>query len=143
MNTTKRTRERERAFTLVELLLVVTIIGILAGAVLVNLGGQSQRARETRARLDIANFSAALDRYEIELGTYPTTDQGLDALVDDPGVPGWNGPYVGRRTFRDPWGRDYQYRYPGTRGINYDLYTLGADGQEGTDDDIGNWDEDF
>ena len=134
-------RKKQKAFTLVELLLVVTIIGILAGAVLVNFSGQSQRAKETRANADIANLSLALDTYELTIGEYPSTDQGLTALVEDPGIDGWR-PFLTRRTFNDPWGNEYRYRYPGSQGINFDLFSVGPDGQEGTDDDIGNWDED-
>ncbi|MBD3265358.1 type II secretion system protein GspG [bacterium] len=134
-------KENRKAFTLVELLLVVTIIGILAGAVLINFSGQTQKAKETRAQSDIANIGMALNMYEITIGSYPTTDQGLDALVNDPGVEGWEDPFLDRKNFNDPWGNDYQYRYPGNKGINYDLFSVGADGQEGTEDDIGNWDE--
>ncbi|RJP20853.1 MAG: type II secretion system protein GspG [Candidatus Omnitrophota bacterium] len=132
--------KNQGAFTLVELLLVVTIIGILAGAVLVNFSGQSQRAKITRANADIANISLALDTYELTIGAYPTTEEGLNALVEDPGVDGWR-PFLTRKTFNDPWGNEYRFRIPGTRGINFDLFSIGPDGQEGTEDDIGNWDE--
>jgi len=132
-------REREQAFTLVELLLVVTIIGILAGAVLINISGQSKRARVQRAKSDIATIDSALSLYEMEMGTYP--DELVD-LVDDPGTDGWNGPYLRKKSFADPWGTEYQYRYPGNYGIDYDLYSLGPDGTDGTDDDITNWEED-
>lgn len=134
------TRKNLRAFTLVELLLVVTIIGILAGAVLVNLGGQTQKAKETRARLDIQNIGSALDIFEIHTGSYPDSSNGLDALRNDPGIEGWDGPYY-QKTPNDPWGNPYQYNYPPNNGINYDLYSMGADGQEGTEDDIVNWEE--
>ncbi|MBI1388788.1 MAG: type II secretion system protein GspG [bacterium] len=135
-------RERENAFTLVELLLVVTIIGILAGAVLVNIGGQTEKAKITRAKSDISTIETALNLYEIQIGQYPTTDQGLQALIEDPGgVEGWNKPFLNKKNFRDPWGNDYRYRIPGSQGINFDLYSTGPDGQEGTDDDIGNWEK--
>ncbi|HQH70738.1 MAG TPA: type II secretion system major pseudopilin GspG [bacterium] len=133
-------RNRE-AFTLVELLLVVTIIGILAGAVMVNFSGQTQKAKIVRAQSDISNIGSALNVYEITIGSYPTNDQGLRALVEDPGdVPGWK-PFLQQKTFNDPWGREYRYSYPGSKGVDYDLYSVGPDGQDGTEDDIGNWKE--
>lgn len=130
--------QKEKAFTLVELLLVVTIIGILAGAVLINFTGKSQEAKVTRARLDIGNIGSALSLYEIETGSFPSGDQGLMALVEDPGVPGWTRK-LNASSLKDPWGNEYQYSYPGSRDSDYDLYSIGPDGQEGTDDDIGNW----
>lgn len=136
-------RNKQDAFTLVELLLVVTIIGILAGAVLVNIGGQTQKAKITRARQDIETMSTALNMYEITIGQYPSSDQGLQALVEDPGgVDGWTKPFLSKKNFRDPWGNDYQYSFPGDQGINFDLYSTGPDGQNGTEDDIGNWEKD-
>jgi general secretion pathway protein G len=132
-------RKEQKAFTLVELLLVVTIIGILAGAVLINFSGQTTRAKITRAESDISSIGMALSVYEITIGDYPSTDQGLDALVNDPGVDGWEKPFLQKKTFKDPWGNEYQYSYPGNKGVNYDLYSFGPDGQEGTEDDIGNW----
>ncbi len=136
-----QSRNNEKAFTLVELLLVVTIIGILAGAVLVNFSGRADEAKKTRARNDIATLSTALGMYDLTIGGYPTTEQGLQALVEDPGVEGWTKPFLTRKIIKDPWGNEYRYQYPGTRGIEYDLYSVGPDGQEGTEDDIGNWDE--
>lgn len=130
-------RDRRRGFTLVELLLVVTIIGILAGAVLVNIRGHSKRARVQRAKTDIANIGSALSIYEMTVGDYP---EDLQDLMEDPGVDGWNGPYLTKKPL-DPWGGDYEYRYPGSSGIDYDLYSVGPDGTDGTDDDIGNWEE--
>lgn len=135
-------RKNEKAFTLVELLLVVTIIGILAGAVLVNFRGQTDNARKIRAKSDIERIGSALGMYEIAIGSYPTTDQGLEALTTDPGVQGWGpNPYLEKKSLKDPWLNEYQYRCPPTKGANYDLFSLGKDGSEGTEDDIGNWDE--
>lgn len=137
-----RTRKHQAAFTLVELLLVVTIIGILAGAVLVNFSGRADEAKKTRAKNDIASLGTALSMYDLTIGGYPTTEQGLNALVEDPGVEGWKKPFLQRKSFTDPWGNEYRYVYPGSRGIEYDLFSVGPDGQEGTEDDIGNWDDD-
>jgi general secretion pathway protein G len=135
-------RRKQSAFTLVELLLVVTIIGILAGAVLINFSGRAEEAKITRAKSDIEAISTALNLYEITIGSFPTTDQGLDSLVNDPGVEGWDKPFLRKKNFNDPWGNEYQYRYPGQQGINFDLFSMGPDQQEGTEDDVVNWDED-
>jgi general secretion pathway protein G len=133
---------REQAFTLVELLLVVTIIGILAGAVMLNFSGRTNEAKITRARQDVMNLGIALSTYEISIGAYPTSDQGLKALVEDPGVEGWSKPFTQQKTFKDPWGNEYKYTNPGDRsGTDYDLYSVGPDGQEGNEDDIGNWEK--
>jgi general secretion pathway protein G len=134
-------RKEQKAFTLVELLLVVTIIGILAGAVLINFSGQSERAKISRAVMDIQSLGTALSMYEIQMGAYPSSDQGLRALTEDTGEPGWTR-QLSRKSFDDPWGNEYIYSYPGTHDNEYDLYSAGPDGQEGTDDDIGNWDSD-
>ena len=132
-------RERRRGFTLVELLLVVTIIGILAGAVLVNISGQSKRAKIQRAKSDIASVGSAISIYEMEVGDYP---EELQDLVEDPGLDGWGGPYLSKKSFADPWGNEYQYSYPASAGgLEYDLYSVGPDGTDGGDDDIGNWEE--
>jgi len=133
-------RNRE-AFTLVELLLVVTIIGILAGAVLVNFSGKADEAKKTRASQDIATLSTALSMYDLTIGGFPTSEQGLKALVENPGVEGWKKPFLQRKIINDPWGSEYKYVYPGSKGIEYDLFSLGPDKQEGTEDDIGNWDK--
>ncbi len=133
-------KRREQAFTLVELLLVVTIIGILAGAVMLNFSGRTQEAKVTRARQDITNIGMALSMYEIAIGSYPTSDQGLQALVENPGVEGWTKPFIQQKTFKDPWGNEYRFSNPGDRsGKEYDLYSVGPDTQDGSDDDVGNW----
>lgn len=136
-----RKAQQKKGFTLVELLLVVTIIGILAGAVLMNFRGQTDKAKGARAKADIQSLETVLNLYEMDIGDYPSSDEGLGALTQDPGVEGWNGPYLTKKITRDPWGADYVYQYPGSKGINYDLFSAGKDGQEGTEDDLGNWDE--
>lgn len=136
-------RSRQAGFTLIELLVVLVILGLLAGLVgprvLAYLGG----ARADSARLQIENFKSALDLYAIDVGGYPTTAQGLKALLANPGgVRGWNGPYLRTNALpEDPWGSAYNYRAPGQHGA-FDLYSLGADRKEGgsgDDADITSW----
>jgi general secretion pathway protein G len=121
-------------FTLLEILVVLVILGMLASLVgpqvFKQLGGSKTKA----AQLQIQELSAALDLYRLEVGRYPTTQQGLDALITQPrNVNQWNGPYLKKSVIRkDPWGNDYQYRYPGQHG-EYDLWSHGADGREGGD----------
>lgn len=104
----------------------------------------SEESKITAARTDIeSNLANALDLYELDNGFYPTTEQGLRALTfapDSPPVPKkWKGPYVKKSIFEDPWGQPYQYRSPGNHGPDYDLFSMGPDGNEGGGDDIGNW----
>lgn len=138
-----------RAFTLIELLLVVTIIGILAAMVLPNLMGRSRGARITKCKSDIeGTLGTALDMFESDIGKYPSTEEGLLALYDRPDSISeeiWKGSYLKKRTMPlDPWGKAYIYRYPTERGSTYggepyDLYSAGPDGQPDTGDDIRNW----
>lgn len=129
----------QRAFTLVEMLLVVTIIGILAALVLPKIMGRSEQARLTAARADLSGIKTALDAFEVDNGFYPKGN-GLADLVELPrDVKNWHGPYL-ERVPQDPWGNIYVYQYPGKRNSSsYDLYSVGPDGKEGTEDDVGNW----
>lgn len=129
-----------KAFTLIELMLVVIIIGVLAAMVMPRLVGRSEQARITVAKADTnANISSALDMFEVDNGRYPTTQEGLAALRANPSsLPHWKGPYL-KKDPRDPWGKPYIYKSPGTHNSDYDLYSPGADGVEGNDDDVGNW----
>ena len=120
---------RSSGFTLIEVLLVVVIIGAMAAMVVPRLTGRSEKAKITIAKVDIeSNIASALKLYELDNGTFPTTSQGLDALLKTPTVspvpPSWNGPYIEKSPV-DPWGRAYQYQYPSTRGNTYDLYSKG------------------
>jgi general secretion pathway protein G len=140
--------KNSKAFTLVELMLVVIIIGILVAMVVPRIAGRSEQARRAAAQADIdANLAIALDLYELDNGNYPTTEQGLDALIKAPTsapVPeNWNGPYLKKRKVPlDPWGRPYKYASPGVHNTeDYDLFSLGADGVEGGGDDVANWEE--
>lgn len=124
-------------FTLVELLLVIVIIGVLAGMVVTNLSGRSQQARIARARSDIrGQLSLALDMFEQDTGRLPTTSEGLDVLVGDPGIPGWRGPYVKGGLKPDPWGTAYAYTLNDANQRHYTLKSAGPDRQLGTSDDI-------
>ncbi len=143
-----RRMARKAGFTLMELLLVLLIIGILAAMVVPRLVGRSKQAKIEVARADIeANISIALGLYELDNGTYPTTDQGLKALITKPDIEpipaNWRGPYVkSPRIPKDPWGNVYKYVFPGLNSpIGYDLSSFGPDKIEGSEDDIANWDE--
>jgi general secretion pathway protein G len=137
----------KKSFTLVEILLVVVIIMVLVGMIAPNLAGRGEQARRAAAKADIeANLSVALDMYELDNGRYPTTSQGLKALIEKPAgspVPvNWNGSYLKKKRIpKDPWGNDYVYAAPGAHNNEeYDLSSLGADGVE-SGDDIVNWED--
>ena len=136
---------RTRGFTLIEIMVVMVIIAILGALIGPQILGRVDEARVTKAQSDIRTLGTALDLYRMDNFTYPSTDQGLRALVERPGDPNvrnWKaGGYV-QKLSKDPWGNDYQYLFPGTRGGEYDLWSLGADGEpggEGPAADIGNW----
>jgi general secretion pathway protein G len=133
-----------RGFTLIELLLVLVILAVLAALVVPRFTKRSEQARITGARTDIANIEVALDAFEVDCGRFPSTEEGLRALVERPAaITGWDGgPYLKRGMPKDPWGNAYLYRYPGQHNTNgYDLYSFGGDGQEGGSDDVDNWSE--
>ncbi len=138
-------KRQKRAFTLIEIMLVIVMIGIMTAMVVPSFAGRTDLARTSAARMDIeANLAMALDLFEMDVGRYPTTDEGLKALVVRPGTLAqevrWNGPYLRKRTIpQDPWGRTYVYASPGQHiPMSYDLASLGADGSR-SDDDIVNW----
>lgn len=132
----------QKGFTLIEIMVVLFIIGLMAAVVAPALFGNTEEARLTKAAIDIQQLEGALQRYNLKTNTFPTTDQGLQALVSIPTVGDIprsypEGGFITRLP-QDPWGNDYVLLYPGEVG-RYDLYSLGPDGQEGTDDDIGTW----
>ena len=139
-------RRRESGFTLVELMVVIVILALLAGIVAYNVIPNGEKAKVVRAKSDISTIEGALDLYKLQNNSYPTTAQGLDALINPPAGTDASsyqkGGYLkGRKVPTDPWNRPYLYASPGQHG-DYDVWTLGADnkeGGEGSDADIGSW----
>lgn len=137
--------QHRNGFSLIEVLVVVVILGVLAAFIVPNVIGQDDKARLVKARQDIRTLSAALKQYRLDNYNYPSTEQGLEALVrkpeGNPPADNWHtGGYI-ERLMEDPWGRPYIYLQPGLRS-DFDVYTLGADGVEGGDGinaDLGNW----
>jgi general secretion pathway protein G len=137
-------RLRRRAgITLIEMMVVVTIIAMFGALVLPRLLSRTDTARQTAAKAQINGFMTALGAYKLDTGTYPTTEMGLNALrLRPPNVHNWQGPYLPQEIPNDPWGRAYAYRYPGEHGDEPDLVSFGADGVAGGDGinaDIVSW----
>ena len=135
----------KNGFTIIEIMLVVIIIGVLAAMVIPSMSGRGTQARVAAAKADIeANLMTVLDLYELDNGRYPTTEQGLKALIRKPDsspVPkNWNGPYLKKKSIpTDPWGKEYVYISPGSKNVDsFDLSSHGIDGIE-SEDDIVNW----
>jgi len=139
-----KARRQRRGFTLIELLVVLVILGLLAGLVGPQIMGYVGSSKTDTADLQIENLGQGLDLYSLDVGSYPSEDQGLRVLVEKPqGVDSWNGPYLGKNKLpKDPWDNDYIYRRPGEHGA-YDILSLGADGEpggEGENQDVVSWD---
>ena len=137
-------RSRERGFTLIELLVVIIVLGLLVGLVGPRLWGRVGQSKTAAARAQIELLGAGLDQYRLDVGSYPSGAQGLDALQKNPGgAANWNGPYLKKAVPKDPWGEPYKYRCcPGQHG-DYDLWSEGADkapGGEGENADVVSWD---
>ena len=135
--------DRIRGMTLIEILVVLTLIGIVMGIVGGNYLGQGEKAKQKAAKIEIEQIGQTLDLFRLEVGRYPTTQEGLQALITAPtGVPNWNGPYWKKSTLpKDPWTNEYKYASPGQHGA-YDLWSYGADGKEGgegVNKDITSW----
>lgn len=137
----KTHRRYQQAFTLVEMLLVLVIIGTLAAIVVPKLAGRSEQARVTAAQSQISAFGTALDMFETDNGYYPRGSEGLNELLVAPrDAQSWKGPYLKTEIPLDPWGHPYIYDYPGKNNPNgYDLSSPGPDGRPGNEDDITSW----
>src|ERR1051326_385214 len=134
--------KRETGITLIELLVVMVIIAMFATIVGQRLFRNVEKARQTTAKAQINEFETVLDAFRLDVGRYPTNDEGLQSLRTRPGsLDRWDGPYLQKDIPLDPWQRPYVYRFPGQHG-DFDLYSLGADGQEGGEGesaDVTNW----
>ena len=130
--TARSTRFSSEGFTLLELLVVMVIIGLLAGFVGPKYFSQIGKSNVTVTKTQIESFSKSLDAYRLDMGRYPTTEEGLDALTSAPATTPekWRGPYLSKKVPLDPWGQPYMYRSPGT-AAEFDLISLGADGKSG------------
>jgi general secretion pathway protein G len=138
----RRLLGNQAGFTLIELLVVVIVLGLLVGLVGPRLFGRVGQTKQATAKAQIELLGAGLDQYRLDVGAYPNTSQGLDAMQRNPGVQNWNGPYLKKAVPKDPWGNPYKYRSPGQHG-EYDLWSEGADGAPGGDGentDIVSWD---
>lgn len=134
-------RRDNKGFTLIELLVVMVIVGLLAALVAPKLFPKLGKGKQAAAKAQIELLGQALDQFRLDVGRYPTSQEGLNALVTNPGVPNWEGPYLKKALPNDPWGKSYAYMCPGSHG-EYDLYSLGRDGSpggEGEDADIMSW----
>jgi general secretion pathway protein G len=124
----------QRGFTLMELLAVIIIIGVLAATIGGRFLGQTESAKAGAARTEMGNLVQALDLFKLEIGRYPSQQEGLEALIKNPGgVANWNGPYFRKDTIKDPWQNDYKYANPGSNNTPFEIKSLGADGKEGGD----------
>ncbi|HZA67619.1 MAG TPA: type II secretion system major pseudopilin GspG [Geminicoccaceae bacterium] len=140
----RRAARRQAGFTLIELLVVLVILGLLAAFVAPQVLNYLGKAKTDAASAQVQNIAGILDLYRLDVGRYPTEDEGLEALLErPPDAERWNGPYVRRRdALTDPWGNLYEYRFPGQDGRPFDLFSLGADqseGGEGENQDVTSW----
>lgn len=137
----RRYRINRKGFTLIELLVVMVILAMLAAIVGPKLFTKVGKGKQAAAKTQIEMLGQALDSYRLDTGHYPNTSQGLNALVTNPGVEGWDGSYLKKALPNDPWMKQYQYQSPGTHG-DYDLFSYGADGApggEGENKDVNSW----
>ncbi len=128
----KKNLANREAFTLVELLVVIVIIALLSSLVAPKIFGKLDDAKVKTAYAQMQMLSSALDTFKLDVGRYPTTQEGLKVLwVKDSDIKGWNGPYLPKKVDKDSWGNPYLYKFPGSDKNDYDLFTYGADSKEG------------
>ena len=128
----KNHKTQQRGFTLMELLAVIVIIGVLAATIGSRFLGQTETAKAGAARTEMGQMVQSLDLFKLEIGRYPTAQEGLEALIKNPGnVQNWNGPYLRKDNIKDPWNNDYKYTTPGPNNTPFELKSLGADGKDG------------
>ncbi|MGK0374476.1 MAG: general secretion pathway protein G [Arenicella sp.] len=143
MTNRKKMSKAQAGFTLIEIMVVVIIIGLLSAMIVPNLFDKQTKAFQVKARSDIRQMTGQLELYRLDVFSYPSSSEGLQALVTNPGKSNWTG-YL-NKVQKDPWDNEYQYQVPGTRNANsYDLWSFGSDGVaggEGSAKDIGNWDD--
>ncbi len=148
MRNTHKRRQPRAGFTLIELLMVLAIIVILAGLAGTRMLGSQKKAYISSTKAQIGMFKSTLERYALDMNTFPTTEEGLIVLVEEPSegdsTTKWDGPYLDAAEVpKDPWGNDYQYEYPPSHGegkLDFpDIWSYGPDGEDGTDDDVVNW----
>jgi general secretion pathway protein G len=131
--------KNEKGFSLIELIVVLVILGLLAAVVGPSVYNKLAKGKDQIAKIQITELEGALQAFSFDIGRFPSTADGLQALRTNPGnFESWQGPYIAKELPKDPWGRPYAYRSPGLHG-EFDIFSFGADGTEGNEDDICSW----